>query len=173
MEQYANHSGALKLLRELLAPRHFFPVRDLSYGQSVIWRLQDNALIEPIHVISAGWELAAMCPTWRLHVHVKCAPSTSDLRFITRRESRSEPTGEDHLPNKPVIHPEHGPEAIHIPPAPDATASTVTARAPAQVVVRTVIVRLMSNCLRKPILKPCTQLRYLTPIENPLPYGCG
>src|ERR1700678_4391111 len=45
-------------------------------------------------------------------------------RFITRRESRSEPTGEDDLPNKPVIHPEHGPEAIHIPPAPDAGAST-------------------------------------------------
>ena len=37
------------------------------------------------------------------------------------------------------------------PPTPDASASTVTALAPAQVVVRTVSVRLMSNCLRKPI----------------------
>jgi len=51
----------------------------------------------------------------------------SDSAICTRRESRSEPTGEDHLPNKPVMHPEHGPEAFHIPPAPDASASTLPA----------------------------------------------
>jgi hypothetical protein len=28
IEQYANHPGALKLLRELLAPRQVFPVRN-------------------------------------------------------------------------------------------------------------------------------------------------
>jgi hypothetical protein len=51
----------------------------------------------------------------------------------------------------PVIHPEHVPEAICIPPPPDASASTLPARAPAQVAVRTLIVRLMSYCTRKPI----------------------
>ena len=40
MEQYASQSGALKLLRELLAPRHLFPVRDPSYGRPVIGRLR-------------------------------------------------------------------------------------------------------------------------------------
>jgi hypothetical protein len=43
MEQYANQSGALKLLRELLAPRYLFPVRDRSYAQPVIWRLRSLA----------------------------------------------------------------------------------------------------------------------------------
>ena len=51
----------------------------------------------------------------------------------------------------PVIHPEHVPEAIRIPSDPDASASALTARAPAQVAVRTVIVRLMSDGMRKPI----------------------
>src|SRR2546430_14293522 len=69
-------------------------------------------------------------------------------RFTARRDCLSGSTGNDHLPNKPVVHRE---QAIRIPPAPDASASTVTALAPAQVVVRTVSVRLMSNCLRKPI----------------------
>jgi hypothetical protein len=50
------------------------------------------------------------------------------------------------LPNKPVVHRE---QAIRIPPVPDASASTVMARAPAQVVVRTVVARLMSNCSGK------------------------
>ena len=72
-------------------------------------------------------------------------------RFTTRRESRSESTGKDHLPSKPVIHPEHAPEAIRIPPAPNARASTLPGRAPAQVAVRPLIVRLMSYCTRKPI----------------------
>jgi hypothetical protein len=52
---------------------------------------------------------------------------------------------------KPVIHPEHVPEAIRIPLAPDASASTLPARAPALIAVRTLIVRLMSYCPRKPI----------------------
>ena len=52
---------------------------------------------------------------------------------------------------KPVIHPKRVPEAIRIPPAPDASASTLPARTPAQVAVRTLIVRLMSYCKRKPI----------------------
>jgi hypothetical protein len=50
-----------------------------------------------------------------------------------------------------VIHPEHVPGAICIPPAPDASASTLAARAPVQVAVRILIVRLMSYCTRKPI----------------------
>ena len=69
-------------------------------------------------------------------------------RFTARRDCLSGSTGNDHLPNKPVVHRE---QAIRIPPAPDASASTVTALAPAQVVVRTVSVRLMSNCSRKPV----------------------
>jgi hypothetical protein len=43
------------------------------------------------------------------------------------------------------------PEANRIPPAPDASALTLPARTPAQVAVRTLIVRLMSYCTRKPI----------------------
>ena len=49
------------------------------------------------------------------------------------------------LPDKPVAHREQAPEAIHILPAPDVGAATVAARAPAQVAVRTFIVRLMSQ----------------------------
>jgi len=45
------------------------------------------------------------------------------------------------LPGKPVAHREQAPEAIRIPPAPDAGAATMAARAPAQVAVRTFIVR--------------------------------
>ncbi len=41
----------------------------------------------------------------------------------------------------PVAHREQVPDAIRIPPAPDAGAATVAARAPAQVAVRTLIVR--------------------------------
>jgi hypothetical protein len=52
-----------------------------------------------------------------------------------------------------VMHPEHVPEAIRIPPAPDASASTLPVRAPAQVAVRNSIVRLMSDCTRMPISK--------------------
>ncbi|MGH9511562.1 MAG: hypothetical protein ACRD2U_05445 [Terriglobales bacterium] len=48
------------------------------------------------------------------------------------------------MPDKPVAHREQAPEAIRILPAPDAGAGTV-ARAPAQVAVRTFIVRLMSQ----------------------------
>jgi len=43
--------------------------------------------------------------------------------------------------DKPVAHREQAPEAIRILPAPDASAATLTARAPAQVAVRTFIVR--------------------------------
>ena len=71
-------------------------------------------------------------------------------RFIARRDCRSGSTGNDHLPYKPEVHRE---PAIRIPAAPDASASTVTALAPAQIVVRTVSVRLMSSCLRKPVVK--------------------
>ena len=73
-------------------------------------------------------------------------PGALSWRFTTCRDCRSGSTGNDHLPYKPVVHRE---QAIRIPPAPDASASTVTARAPAQVVVRTVVARLMSNCLGK------------------------
>jgi len=45
------------------------------------------------------------------------------------------------LPDKPVAHREQAPEAIRILPTPDAGAATVAARAPAQVAVRTFIVR--------------------------------
>jgi hypothetical protein len=45
------------------------------------------------------------------------------------------------LPDKPVAHREQAPEAIHILPAPDVGAATLAARAPAQVAVRTFIVR--------------------------------
>jgi len=45
------------------------------------------------------------------------------------------------LPDKPVAHRAQVPEAICIPPAADAGAATVAARAPAQVAVRTFIVR--------------------------------
>src|SRR5580658_1017024 len=99
------------------------------------------------------WRISSDKPAFPVAICLQRVP----WRFAARRARRSGSTGDDHLPNKPVVHRE---QAIRIPPAPDATASTVTARAPAQVVVRTVIVRLMSNCLRKPILKPCTQLRY-------------
>ena len=62
-------------------------------------------------------------------------------RFTTRRESRSKVNCQDHLPDKPMAHQEQAPEAIRIPPAPDAGAATVAAGAPAQVAVRTFIVR--------------------------------
>jgi len=45
--------------------------------------------------------------------------------------------------DKPVAHREQAPEAIRILPAPDASAATLTARAPAQGAVRTFIVRRM------------------------------
>jgi hypothetical protein len=47
-------------------------------------------------------------------------------RFTARRDYRSGSTGNDQLPNKPVVHRE---QAIRIPPAPDASASSVTALA--------------------------------------------
>ena len=43
-------------------------------------------------------------------------------RFTARRDCLSGSTGNDHLPNKPVVHRE---QAIRIPPAPDASASTL------------------------------------------------
>jgi len=45
------------------------------------------------------------------------------------------------LPDKPVAHREQVPDAICILPAPDASAATVAAHAPAQVAVRTFIVK--------------------------------
>jgi hypothetical protein len=65
----------------------------------------------------------------------------SALAITTRRESRSKVNCKDHLPDKPVAHREQAPEAIHILPAPDVGAATLVARAPAQVAVRTFIVR--------------------------------
>ena len=50
------------------------------------------------------------------------------------------------LSGKPVTHPEPVQEAIRIPPAPDASASTPPARAPTEIAVRTLNVRSMSYC---------------------------
>ncbi|MGC2745416.1 MAG: hypothetical protein WA672_19770 [Candidatus Angelobacter sp.] len=61
--------------------------------------------------------------------------------YHSRRESRSKVNCKDHLPDTPVAHREQAPEAIRIPPAPDASAATVAAGAPAQVTVRTFTVR--------------------------------
>jgi hypothetical protein len=56
---------------------------------------------------------------------------------------RSTDDGPDRDGGSAVIHPEHVQEAIRIPPAPDAGASTLPACAPAQVAVRTLIVSLI------------------------------
>jgi hypothetical protein len=101
-----------------------------------------------------------------------------------------------------VIHPEPVQEAIRIPPAPDASASTPPARAPAPAAVRTLIVRPMSYCTEEAYFlnhsPSCddsalgeakiraganvqrsgnknqeSQNSHLTLTENPLPYGCG
>jgi len=65
----------------------------------------------------------------------------SALAIYHSRESRSRVNCKDHLPDKPVADREQAPEAIRILPAPDAGAATLAARAPAQVAVRTFIVR--------------------------------
>ena len=72
------------------------------------------------------------------------AERVGDLPLVTKvaRESTAKINCcKDQLPDKPVAHREQVPEAICIPPAADAGAATVAARAPAQVAVRTFIVR--------------------------------
>lgn len=53
-------------------------------------------------------------------------------------------TYKDHLPDKPVARREQAQEAIRISSGTDASAATVADRTPAQFVVRTFFVRLMS-----------------------------
>src|ERR1700689_5461813 len=60
-------------------------------------------------------------------------------------------------------------DAIRIPPAADASAATVADRAPAQVAVRTFIVRINESGFRNQE----SRNSHLTSIDNPLPYGCG
>jgi hypothetical protein len=137
----------------------------------------------------------------RLFVQMACSEwSMSRLwRSITGRESCSEPTGNDHLSNKPVIHREQVPGAIRIPP------TLMPAPQPCGLAllrglgVRTSIVWPMRNWFRRLIpkttppaacsLRNMSQRRcqgleireqksriensHLTLTDNPLPYGCG
>jgi hypothetical protein len=109
---------------------------------------------------TADFRDAGFTATWNAKrtsaCHGKDLHSTSSSRLCVQLVSRK--LARTLFAAKPMMHPGHVPEGIHLPPAPDAGASTLPARPPAQ---------------RSGSRNQELQNSHLTLTDNPLPYGCG